>query len=168
MNIKIRSMLAIVLLMVSFQVNAQDPRCFDCPEGGSTTTSTFTNPLGTFNVTYIDCGGQVRITNITVNGASTAGSLLYTNALLFFFQNNPGVNEIIMPASCWKWHNTWNIPNANLEGWFVGGLRPTLTLVACAETGCCIFNRSGAGLLEQLGINAPMCGQDCFEVCQGQ
>ena len=165
MNIKIRSMLAIALLMASFQVNAQTPECVGFCEGPLTMTS-YTTPAGKFSVAYKDCGGNIEIVSITCNGASVAGSLLFTNALFYFFQNRPSVNWIKIPATCMKWQQSVG------GGGEQGGTGPQLSMVRCSETGCCFFDRGSNGMLHIPGIvagaGAPMCGNDCFEICQGQ
>ena len=161
----IKNKLKVLLIIVSFTLTVNLISAQGCPPcSGITQNSTFTTGVGTFSIDYKDCGGVIEIINITCNGATVRGSILFSSALYFFFQNNTNVQNIMIPATCMK----WSVPT-NFESWYNAGYRPDIILVPCTGVtqGCCVFNRDNNGLLEQMGIEAPMCGTNCFEVCAG-
>ena len=157
-------MLAIALLMVIFQINAQSP-CPPC--NNPPITMTVAEPVsgGTFAVTYKDCGGVFTIISAVYTGPGFgAGPLYLANLLQAIFDANPSLGMIQIPASCYKWTpgggGSENPPSMG-----------TANLTYCAA-GCCLFSRGGGGIItnENEPGYAIRCSLnesdfDCFNLC---
>lgn len=156
---KLSTLLIVTCFLLSNSSSQAQMPCVGCTSG-SITSFSYTTGVGTFNVTYKDCGSTIEIISITCNGASVSGSLLFTAAITFFFNNKPNVQTIEIPATCVKWV---------VVSWVhTGNSMNSVSLATCPQSvGCCIFDRSGAGMLDP-NVDAPMCDIDCWEACQGR
>lgn len=161
-------MLAIAILMASFKVYAQ---C-DCNTNPKVWSKTMIynvpNPVAiTYTIKYYDCGGRIRIYDITytTSGVGIDGLFIYANALDLFIKSlQPNLPVIQFEAQCGKWS-----PSGGQIGSGETGSPATFGLTFCTplNSGCCEMVQFD--MAQFLGMQ-PMCPipgyQDCFLICQ--
>ncbi len=132
-------LLAIALLMASFQISAQ---LCDCNTNPKVFTKTMVfnvpNPMAiTYTVKYYDCGGRIRVYDITytASGSGLTGVFIFANALeLFTTSLRPNIPIIQFQGQCAKWG-----PSEAQISSGEAGSPATFRLTFCTplNSGCC-------------------------------
>ena len=165
-------MLAIALIMASFQISAQE-EC-DCNTNPKVYTKqiiqiqrpSMNKEYFTYTVKYYDCGGKIRIYDIIFTTSNGQGNLIYANALQYFIADNPGIARIQFQAECARFE-----PKGGQIGSGESGSPVTFGLIFCTEENstCCEMSTSQFDYGQFLSMQ-PKCPnpnfQNCLLICQ--
>lgn len=135
---------ALLCFGLAINVNAQQlaPYCDastnGCPSAITQTKTLLGSDGVSYTITYKVCNGTLNIVGMTVqNGTNQLYGVEVRNLLPLIFEDDPSINAITFPGSCYKDINTYSANNPPAES---STTKPKILISFCGNT-CCYFER---------------------------
>lgn len=169
-NMGKKLVLAIALLMASFQISAQ---C-DCNSNPKVWSTSIVHPVPnfgsvthTYTVKYFDCGGVIRVYDILFKTSRLGfdDRLVFANGMEHFLQSlKPNIPIIQLQGECGRW-----APSGGQIGSGESSYPTTYGLVFCTDENSTCCQMANFDMGQFLGTH-PSCPNpnlsNCFLICQ--